>query len=269
MTVDEDRIAVQAWSLDRTFGQFRLGADSIPDGALDPLDLPAALRAHGFDRVQVCHFQLGSRDPGYLADLRGAFTDARVTLDALLIDDGDLTHPTDGPEHEAWVGAWIDDAARLGALTARAIAGKTRTDDAIATASAALGRLSDRADDGGVQLLTENWFDVTASADDVFGILEPLDGRVGLVLDLANWRGDDKYDELARIAPFGVSSHSKANWDGDVRDDEDYLRSVAAVEDAGFRGPHALVYAGPSDDEWAGLDDLRDVLRTAITQPAR
>lgn len=252
---------MQAWSLDRTLGSYRMGGDPRPAEALDPLELPAALRAHGFDTVQLCHFQLTSRDPGWVAELRGELDRHGVRLDALLVDDGDMTHPTDGADAEAWIASWFDTALALGAVNTRVIAGKTRTPDAVAHASAALGRLAARAD--GTRLLTENWFDVTGDADDVIGILEPLDGRVGLLVDLANWTAPTKYDDLARIAPYAETCHSKAHWPETGIDADEYRRSVAAVEDAGYRGPHALVYAGPGD-EWDGLDALRDVLRGAL-----
>jgi hypothetical protein len=52
--------------------------------------------------VKLCHFHLPSRDPAYLDELRASLADAH-TLDALLIDSGDLVHPTDADEHEAWI----------------------------------------------------------------------------------------------------------------------------------------------------------------------
>lgn len=56
------RIAVSSWSLDRTLGSPR---DGVPTTAGVPLlELPAALRAHGYDTVQLCHFHLPRTDTG-------------------------------------------------------------------------------------------------------------------------------------------------------------------------------------------------------------
>jgi sugar phosphate isomerase/epimerase len=258
MTTHE--LAVQAWSLDRTLGRARTGG-ATPAGALDLLDLPAALRAHGYSAVQLCHFQFTATDAAYLRDLRAALEAHGVRLDALLIDDGDLTGP-DSARDEAWVMEWIDHAETLGADRARVIAGKTRTEDAVGRSSAALGRIAARA--GGIRVVTENWFDVTATAADVRGILDPLEGRVGLLVDLANWTGPGKHEELRRVAPFAETCHAKAHWSGSRMDESDYRASLATIVDAGYAGPLALVYDADSDDEWAGLSAQRAVVEDLL-----
>ncbi|GAA0307918.1 sugar phosphate isomerase/epimerase family protein [Kineococcus aurantiacus] len=275
MTVDEDTPAgttvdlaradaVHAWSLDRTLGRFRAGTTAEPSG-LPLLDLPAALHARGYRTVQVCHFHLPHRDAGYLGELRAALAEAHVDLDALLVDDGDLTSPTDAPAQEAWVSGWLEAAETLGARRVRVIAGKTRTGTAQRDASAALGRLATRT---GVRVVTENWLDVTRDADDVEAVLEPLDGAVGLLVDLGNWTGPGKHAELARITRYAETCHAKAHWDGPVLDEDDYRRSVSTVLDHGYAGPFCLVYDGADDDEWAGLAAQREVVRDELARRA-
>src|SRR5919112_5136340 len=116
---------VSTWSLHRTLGRYVApdsGALGGPcrDGASEPsglalLDLPAALREHGYDTLQICHFHLPSRSPEYLASLRTALQDAGITLDAILVDDGDLTDKDHADETDAWMAGWLKDAAALGA----------------------------------------------------------------------------------------------------------------------------------------------------------
>ncbi|MGI8482993.1 MAG: sugar phosphate isomerase/epimerase, partial [Thermomicrobiales bacterium] len=76
--------------------------------ALQLLGLPAELHARGYDALQICHFHLPSRSPEYLGELREALAESGIVLDALLIDDGDLTHPTDADQNEAWIGDWLE-----------------------------------------------------------------------------------------------------------------------------------------------------------------
>ncbi len=90
--------AVHSWSLFRTLGRFvahgSMPSGDLPEGGgggLDLLELPAQLARRGYRSVQLCHFYLPSRDPGYLNEVRIALTDAGVELECLLIDDGDLT----------------------------------------------------------------------------------------------------------------------------------------------------------------------------------
>lgn len=257
--------AVHAWSLDRTLGRFRAGTTTEPSG-LPLLELPAALRERGYGTVQLCHFHLPSRDASYLAELRAALAEADVVLDAFLMDAGDLTHPTDAEREEAWISSYLDDANALGAVRIRVVAGQTRTDTAQRDSSAALGRIAARA--GGLRVVTENWMDVTRDASDVQAILEPLDGAVGLLIDLGNWTGPGKYAELAEVTPYAETCHAKAHWDGPAVDELDYRTSVSTILDAGYSGPFALVYDGADDDEWAGLGAQRGLVEDELRRRA-
>jgi hypothetical protein len=53
-------------------------------------------------------------------------------------------------------------------------------------------------------------------------------------------------------------------------DGEDYGRCVAVADAAGYDGPYTLVYDGPDDDEWAGIDIeaqfIRDQLAAGTTR---
>lgn len=256
------RKAVSSWSLHRNLGRFAgedtafgggrfIDTPSAP-GGLPLLELPAALREHGYDTLQLVHFHLPSRDPAYLAELRAALGDAGVTLDALLIDDGDLTGP-DPDAAEAWIGDWLDVAVALGAKRARVIAGKAPpTPERLRESAMRLRRLAGRHDD--LRLVTENWLGLLPDADAVLALLAETGDGVGLLIDLGNWSGPDKYDELARIAPLAETCHAKCRFTGEGPDAEDFRRSLGVLKDAGFDGPMALIYDGPDDDEWSCLD---------------
>jgi len=270
MTVDTDdtpsdsrlrAAAVHAWSLDRTLGRFRAGATSEVTG-LPLLELPGALREHGYRTVQLCHFHLAHRDAAYLGEVRAALAEAGVVLDALLVDDGDLTHPAEGARQEAWISSFLADAEELGARRIRVVAGQTRTPTAQQDSSAALGRIAARA--GNVRVVTENWKDVTRDAADVQAVLDPLDGAVGLLVDLGNWVGPGKYADLAAVAPYAETCHAKAHWGPGGIDEDDYRASLRAVQEAGYAGPYALVYDAEDDDEWAGLAVQRAVVEDVL-----
>lgn len=243
-------IAVSTWSLKRTLRSTEL------------LDIPAELQRRGFSSVQLCHFHLPSRDAGYLDDLRSALTAAEIGLDSILIDDGDLTDPAVADDQQAWIAGWLDTAVTLGADKARVIAGKSSpTPERLAASSRRLVQLAQ--DHPGVRVVTENWFDLMSTAADVRAVLEPTDGQVGLLIDLGNWTGETKYDELAAVAGLAETCHAKAHSlpgnDGGL-DVADYRRSLQVLRDVDYAGPLALVYDGPDDDEWAGLDQEQDVV---------
>lgn len=275
--------AVSTWSLHRTLGAFHSG--SAPDGGtsvtdtdrpgLALLELPAALHEHGYDTVQICHFHLPRTDPGYLDELRGALAAGEITLDALLVDDGDLTDPDVADNHERWIGGWLDIAATLGARRARVIAGKqTPTPDRLAASATRLRRLAEQHPD--VRLVTENWMALLPDADSVETLLQQAGEKVGLLIDLGNWTGTDKYEELARIAPLAETCHAKCHSEPVAETDsttgltvsldtDDYRRSLRVLTDAGFDGPLALVYDGADDQEWSALDALNTIASAGRT----
>ncbi|RYE57433.1 MAG: sugar phosphate isomerase/epimerase, partial [Hyphomicrobiales bacterium] len=136
MAQSADRIAVSTWSLHRLLGTtyphdlttnaLGPGEDTFGEGSESLLGLPSVLANHGYHRVEIVSFHMRSRDPVYLGELRDQLQRAEVTLQTLLIDAGDITHPDTGARDEAWIGGWLDVANELGAKNARIIAGKQK-----------------------------------------------------------------------------------------------------------------------------------------------
>jgi sugar phosphate isomerase/epimerase len=254
--------AVSTWSLHRTLGEFAGGESAVDGGpflrppAARPrqslLELLPDMAAHGYATLQICHFHLESRDPAYLDRMRVALAANEITLDMLLIDDGDLTAP-DIDRQLAWYDTWLDAAEAVGARRARVCAGRQApTRERLRASGAHLAALAAR--HSSVRVVTENWLEMTPDADSVCAVLDAAGSQVGLLIDLGNWRGPEKYVELKRIAPRAESCHAKCSFDGDEPDEADFRKTLAILEDAGFDGPLALIYDGPNPDEWAGLE---------------
>jgi sugar phosphate isomerase/epimerase len=254
--------AVSTWSLHRTLGRYRSGDAPGANGAaatadtpvgMPLLELPTELRRRGYEIVQICHFHLPSRSDAYLAELRAALAESEITLDALLIDDGDLTSADQGDRDEAWIAGWIETAAALGARRARLCAGRSApTSESIAASATRLARLA--AAHPELRVITENWMETTADAASVLTLLDAAGPEVGLMIDLGNWRGPEKYRDLAAIAPRAETCHAKCHFTAGGPDREDFLQTLGILKDAHFDGPLALIYDGPDSDEWSGLD---------------
>jgi hypothetical protein len=261
------RLSVSTWSLHRTLGRpagYGPGQE-MPEPSqqgVSLLELPAKLDAFGIHTLEICHFHLPSRDRGYLIELRDAMLAAGVEPFTLLVDAGDVTDPKYGERDLAWIGAWLDDAAELGVERARVIAGKSQpSEESVAASINGLRRLADRADAVGVRLTTENWLALMASPAQVLQVLGALDGRLGLCVDFGNWRGDEKYDDLAELMPYAESFHAKCHFDaGGSMDKEDFVRCLELASAATKAGPYTLIYDGPDADEWAGLAAERTVV---------
>lgn len=261
------RLSVSTWSLHRTLGSpspYGPGQE-IPERTSEGvtlLELPAKLDNFGLKTLEICHFHLPSRDKSYLHELKGSLTDAGVEAFTLLVDAGDVTDPVHGERDFQWIAEWIDDAAELGVERARVIAGKTTpTKERLDASIRGLRRLADRAEAVGVRLTTENWLALMASPVEVLQVMDALDGRMGLCVDFGNWRGAEKYDDLAELMPLAESFHAKCHFGSDgSMDSEDYVRCLELARAAKKAGPYTLIYDGPNPDEWAGLDAERNVV---------
>ena len=266
--------AVHSWSLFRTLGSFvargSMPSGGLPEGGgggLDLLELPAQLARRGYRSVQLCHFYLPSRDPGYLNEVRNALADAEVELECLLIDDGDLTHPTDGEAQLEWISSWIEVADQLRPTRVRLPAGKQPpTADALQTSARRLLQLADRHRE--VRLVVENWHALLIDAGAVNTVLDQTAGRVGFLVDLGNWTGPGKYAELAAVAQRAETCQAKVTTDDDgVIDETDFRTSLTILRDAGYAGPLAMVYDGADPREWDRLDEAYAVLQEVFPTP--
>lgn len=269
-TVRTDRIAVSTWSLHRTLGRLpNFGPEAngtVPQrastpGALSLLELPAKLAAFGIHKVEICHFHLPSREPAYLDQLRNALEEAEVTLWQLLIDAGDITHPTQVDQEMAWIEGWLHVAGRLGATRARVSGGRSEpSSQALGMSHDGLARLADYAEQQGVRLMTENWQNLLTKPEYVLTVLDGLD-HIGLLADFGNWSGPTKYTDLAQILPRAESAHAKAYFTGPGQMNQaDYEQCLELCRTTAFTGPYSLIYDGPDNDEWAGLQAERAVV---------
>jgi sugar phosphate isomerase/epimerase len=268
-------VAVSSWSLHRTIGlswwespdRPAARAETWGTGTLPILDLPAAVAARGIRRLHLCHFHVESRDPGWTDEFRGALRDAGVRLSMLLIDDGDIAHPTEHARHVAWVGGLIVTAAALGAESARVIAGKQRpTPEALALSARGLRQLSAEGRSLGVRIVTENWLDLTPGPDEIDYLMDSVGDDLGLLADFGNWSGPAKYTDLARVLPRAEDVHAKASFSpGGAIDAKDFGRCIDLAVAAGYDGPYTLIFDAAKPDEWAGIETERRFLLDRVS----
>lgn len=260
--------AVHTWALHRTLGSFvapgampmgGLPASTGPTQGLPLLDLPAELARRGYGAFQLAHFYLPTTEASYLAELRAAIAAAGVELECFLVDDGDPTDATRTAPGESWMSGWLEVATLLGAPRARVVAGKADPTPLRLDASAAvLRRLADRHPD--IRVVTENWHALLPDADAVIALLERTENHVGFLIDLGNWRGPDKCEQLARVAHLAETCQAKIRVTDVGLDIEDYRRSLTVLADTGYDGPLAMVYDGPDPDEWGNLEQAYRVV---------
>jgi hypothetical protein len=268
---NQRRISVSSWSLHRTLGRpeiygvergFQIPQESHNRGQYTLLELPTYLAKNGITTLEICHFHLPNLDTGYLSELRSALQAANIELFSLLIDEGDITHPNHAERDLVWIERWLEIAECLGAKRARVIAGKSPSNEALQRSASALLQLAERAEGMGLRLMTENWFNVLSNPQAIHTLFQQLEQHVGLCLDFGNWNGPDKYEQLASIASYAESCHTKAQFLAlDHLDQSDYIHCLNITREAHFVGPYTLIYDGPNDDEWKGVALEREIVQ--------
>jgi hypothetical protein len=78
-------------------------------------------------------------------------------------------------------------------------------------------------------------------------------------MDFGNWQGERKYVDLPKIAHLAECTHAKAEFEEDGQmDTDDFTRCLDVARDAGFSGPHILIFSS-NGDEWEGLAAMREI----------
>ena len=275
------RISVSSWTLHRALGAMWLDdfdpakqTPPSPNREIDLLELPGKAAAHGIRTLELCHFHFTSRDSSYLAELAAEANAHDVELFSILIDDGDITAPDPAVREgdTAWIRGWIDTASELGASAARVIAGDTdpvlangnlTEDPNIRQSAAALKELHAYGAEQGVKVFTENFKKLSLKADQLLAILELCDGLITICADFGNFKGEDRYEEFAKIAPHATSAHAKAQYtdDGAIIPD-DLIGGMGVLNRHNFQGPFSLIFDQPmaaGKTEWDYLDLMKGI----------
>jgi sugar phosphate isomerase/epimerase len=143
---------------------------------------------------------------------------------------------------------WIENAEMLGAPVIRIFAGHQQKDQTEAEAHAlmvsAIEECCDYAGKHGITLALENHGGPTATADGLLKFVRDVNSPwFGVNLDSGNFRTDDPYAELARIAPYSVNAQIKVTMNvGGKREHADFKRLAKMLRDANYRGYIVLEY---------------------------
>lgn len=165
---------------------------------------------------------------------------------------------------------WIDYAAIMGAPVIRIFAGKVPKGDteqaAVARCVAGINESVEYAASKGVILALENHGGITATADQMLGIIKQIDDSpfFGVNFDSGNFATEDPYGDLARIAPYAVNAQIKVMMRKPDRTKyaADLERVVGVLIDAKYRGFVTLEFEEehPFDEIPEYLKQLRSLI---------
>ena len=249
---DMSYLSLSTWSLHRNLGPLRwtqwdadarkhVFVEAPQPELMNLLDLPAYMAGQGFGALEIGHFHFPSTDDGYLAKLRGAFASAGLSFDTVLLDYGDISTADDVRRQAdiAYIREWIDIAAKAGAKNIRVVAGESEPSDeaALARSVEALKELHAYGQSSNVRVITENFKPLTSTSANVLAIIEAFDGKLNVVDDFGNFKGETKYEQLAAVLPYAVSVHAKAHYDENgMPDTEEYVRCLDLLREARYDG---------------------------------
>ncbi len=158
---------------------------------------------------------------------------------------------------------WITYAAEMGAPCMRVFGGSVGKDvsreDALKWAIEGFEVVLPFAEKNGVILAVENHGGMPATADEVIRILDAVKSDwIGANLDTGNFRTADPYADMAKTAPYTVTTHHKTEVApaGKPKEPTDLKKIVGILRNAGYRGYLTL--------EFEGKGEPREVVPEAI-----
>ncbi len=165
---------------------------------------------------------------------------------------------------------WIDYAALMGAPVIRIFAGKVpkgETEEvAIKRCVEGINQSLEYASKKGVFLALENHGGITATPDQMLKIIEGVDDSpwFGVNFDSGNFRTDDPYRDLARIAPYAVNAQIKVMMKSPEgkKYAADISRVINILKHASYRGYVTLEFEEPNPFE--EIPKYLETLRKAI-----
>ena len=149
---------------------------------------------------------------------------------------------------------WVDYAEILGAPVIRVFAGHVKDSlppvEAHSLIVSALEECCDYAGQHGVHLALENHGGPTATAEGLLAFARDVHSPwFGLNIDTGNFRSNDLYGDLTKVAPYALNVQVKISYsdaDGN-RHKGDFRQLARLLRDAAYRGYIVLEYEEPGD----------------------
>lgn len=218
-------------------------------------DVADRAAAMGCDAFEPTSYYFTETSPAYLARLK-----RHCALLGLDISGGAVGNNFCQPDPEKLaeevrkVKEWTERYSLLGAKTLRIFAGplaKGDTEDAAQRRCvAAIEECCEHASRHGVILALENHGGIVARAEQLLAVVQAVrHDWFGVNLDTGNFRTEDPYGDLAKLAPYAVTVQVKTEIQSKGRKKEpaDLGRLVQMLRDVRYRGYVVLEYEAAED----------------------
>jgi len=253
-------ISLAEWSLHRTLFK----------GDLKNIDFPeTAAKKFGINAVEYVNafFKDKAKDMDYLKDLNSRAKDNGVRNVLIMIDgEGSLGDDSSAKRREAVENhyKWIDAAAFLGCGSIRVnAAGKGTPEEVAKRVVESLGTLADYGKKAKINVIVENHGGISSHGDWLAGVLRTVGkNNCGSLPDFGNFYEYDRYKGVEELMPFakGVSAKSIDFDENGNETKVDYVRMMAIVKKAGYRGHIGIEYEGGKLSEPEGIIATKKLL---------
>ncbi len=242
------------------------------DGTMSLADFLDTCAELGLDGVELTQYYFPQETDRYLLELkREAFLRGLDVCGSAVGGNFSVADPDDRLKQIDHVKDWLVKSSRLGSPVLRVFAGAcpdgVEEETARSWVREGLTQCAVTAANYGVVLALESHGGLTATAEGVLDLIEPLEANpwIGLNLDFGNFTGDI-YDQYERCAPYAVTTHAKMTVkQGDEREWIDYRRVVRIMREAGYEGYLSIEYEGDEDPR-VGVDRFAAYLRGCILE---
>jgi sugar phosphate isomerase/epimerase len=222
----------------------------------DFVDLAADMN---LDAVEPTAYYFAETSQEYLAHLKGKCSRLGLDISGTAVGNNFCTsNPTKLREEIQSVKKWVEHAFALGAKTIRIFAGSVDKGDTEENARArcveAIQEACDYAAKFGIILALENHGGIVATIDQMLPIVQAVKHDwFGVNWDTGNFRSDDPYADLTRLAPYAVTVQIKTEIQrtGKKKEEADLKRLIDILRAADYRGYVALEYEADEDPKTA------------------
>lgn len=257
-------ISLAEWSLHRTLG----------NGSITNMDFPRiAKETYGLDAVEYVStfFKGKGEDQEYLTNLKKECEKYGVKSLLIMVDgEGNLADTSESARTKAIENhyKWVKAAKFLGCHSIRVNAGGRGTMGEMQEAAIdALSRLSDYAEDYGINVIVENHGGNSSIGKWLAEIMKEVNKpNCGTLPDLGNFYEYDRYQGVKELLPYAKGVSGKTH-DFDENGNEtqiDYVKMMKIISESGYKGYIDVEYEGNKLTEDEGIKASITLIKKVI-----
>ena len=226
-------------------------------GEMDIFDYITWCKEQGFTHLDpwMKHLEPGFEDEAHVANVKAAAEAVGLPFGCIAVDGAHIYEPTEEARaaNRQRAYRWLAIAAQLGASHLRIDAGgrEESLDEIMDIVVAGYEDLIGRAHEYGIQIVIENHWGPTKDPNQMYKLLEAVDG-LGLLFDTANWPEGTHDEAWVRYAPYAAVTHMKTfSFDENGNEpDWDIPKAIRLLREAGYSGCWGIEGESRGGDEY-------------------